>query len=122
MSSNNEQSIQLNSDLQKRSQLFERVCDDLCEELLKYLPIKDAFRLELVSKQFQRNIFLQQKVLYIAQNISSSECEPGQHSFIFVAPWYLRGNPTYIEFQLLANILKKCPNINHIIFGNLSVI
>ena len=118
MSSNNEQSIQLNSDLQKKSSFDERVCDDLCEVLLKYLPIKDAFRLESVSKQFQSNIFLPQKVLYIGQNISSSE--PDQHYLFFLTPWYLRGNSAYIDCQLLANILKKCPNISDIIFGNLS--
>ena len=55
----------LRSVTEKRQSFSERICDDLCEEILKFLPIEDRFRLEGVSKQFQRTIFKSQKVFYL---------------------------------------------------------
>ena len=46
----------------------ERICDDLCEQLLRYLSFEDRFRLESVSKQFQRTIFNQQLILDLDNN------------------------------------------------------
>jgi hypothetical protein len=34
-----------------------RICDDLCEVLLKYLSFSDKIKLECVSKQFQRCVY-----------------------------------------------------------------
>ena len=41
----------------RRDSFEDRFCDDLSEVLLQFLPKKDKFRLECVSKQFQRNVF-----------------------------------------------------------------
>lgn len=46
----------------QRSDSYEqRVCDDLSEELLKYLSLEDRLRLECLSKQFQRTIYSRMK-------------------------------------------------------------
>ena len=34
----------------------DRICDDLCEEILQYLSLEDKLKLEGVSKQFQRTV------------------------------------------------------------------
>ena len=41
----------------RRDSFSDRVCDDLSEILLQYLLLKDKFRLECVSKQFQETIY-----------------------------------------------------------------
>ena len=58
----------LRSATEKRQSFSERICDDLCEEILKFLPIEDRFRLEGVSKQFQRTVFKSQNVVSIDFN------------------------------------------------------
>ena len=58
--------IVLRSDSQKKDSFDARVCDDLSEELLQYLPIEDKLRLESVSKQFRRTLF--QKLTRISIN------------------------------------------------------
>ncbi len=55
----------LRSDTQKRQSFGDRICDDLSEDILQYLPLKHKFRLESVSKQFQRTIFTKQKSIHI---------------------------------------------------------
>lgn len=47
---------------------FARFDDYLCEAILAHLPPEDKIRLEVVSKQFQRTIFRQQKRLVISPN------------------------------------------------------
>ena len=74
----------LRSDTKMRQSFSERICDDLCEEILKYLPIKERFRLEGVSKQFQRTIFESEKTAFL-------ELDDLKNCKIF---------------------LKKCPNVN----------
>ena len=44
----------------RRDSFEDRVCDDLCEVLLQFLPIEDKFGFECVSKQFQRTVFERQ--------------------------------------------------------------
>jgi hypothetical protein len=46
-----------------RRDSFDRFCDDLCEEILQYLSLKDKIRFECVSKQFKRNVYQRQCVL-----------------------------------------------------------
>ena len=41
---------------QKRQSFSHRICDDLSEVILQYLPFEDKLRLEGVSKQFQRTV------------------------------------------------------------------
>ena len=49
--------IELKEDNYRRDSFDDRFCDDLCEEILQYLSVEDKFRLEGVSKQFQRTVF-----------------------------------------------------------------
>ena len=74
----------------KRGSFDERICDDLSEVILQYLPIKDKSRFERVSKQFQRTVFQKQYELQI------------------------------IDSKYLESILKKCPKINSIDFKRIS--
>jgi hypothetical protein len=49
-------------------QSFHRFCDDLCGEILIFLPINYKIRLECVSKQFQRCLIQKQTILEISDN------------------------------------------------------
>ena len=51
----------LRSDSQNRDSFDERICDDLSEVILQFLPLKDKLRLECVSKQFSRTVFIKQR-------------------------------------------------------------
>ena len=70
----------------KRDSFDERICDDLSEVILQYLPIEVKFRFESVSKQFQRTVFQKQYDLQIKDS------------------------------KYLESILKKCPKINSLNF------
>ena len=48
-----------------RDSFDHRIDDDLFEEIISYLPIKDKFKYESVSKRFQRFVFNKQRVLKI---------------------------------------------------------
>jgi hypothetical protein len=61
--------MSLKSDAQKRQSFSDRICDDLCEVLLKYLSFEDKIKFECVSKQFQRLIFNKQLDIEINQYI-----------------------------------------------------
>ena len=52
----NEIKIESKEDNYRRDSFDDRFCDDLCEDILQYLAIKDKLRLECVSKQFQRTV------------------------------------------------------------------
>ena len=46
----------------KRQSFSERICDDLSEIILQFLPLEDKLKTRMcVSKQFQRTIFVKQK-------------------------------------------------------------
>src|ERR1700742_1219806 len=45
---------------------FERFGDDLTEVILSYLRLKDKFRFECISKQWQRFVFSAEQVLKIS--------------------------------------------------------
>ena len=51
------------SDSQNSDSFSDRICDDLSEVILQYLSLEDRFRLECVSKQFQRTVFRSLKQL-----------------------------------------------------------
>ena len=84
----------LRSDSKNSHSFSDRFCDDLCEDILQYLPLKDKLRLECVSKQFQRTVFVKQFSLFLLRD-SNSE---------------LISN--YLES--IETVLKKCPNIQRI--------
>ena len=54
---NNHSFNERKEDNYRRNSFEDRFCDDLSEVLLQFLSPKDKFRLECVSKQFQRTVF-----------------------------------------------------------------
>ena len=50
-----------------RNSFEDRFCDDLSEVILQFLPLKDKFRFECVSKQFQRTVFQKEYHLDLSQ-------------------------------------------------------
>ena len=59
----------------RRDSFTHRICDDLCEDILQLLPFDDKLRLEFVSKQFQRCMFLKERhlVLDLTQSLTKLE-------------------------------------------------
>ena len=87
----------------KNSDSFEeRFCDDLCEEILQYLPLKDKLRLECVSKQFQRTVFQKQVSLTLHEEKSVNH---NLKMEISTKERYMKS---------IESLLKKCPNIRRI--------
>jgi len=66
---------------------FDRFGDDLCQLLLSYLSLKDRFRYECLSKQWQRVIYRTQTALICGN------------------PWI----KNYLEI-----VAKKCHHIKHL--------
>ncbi|CAG2102113.1 unnamed protein product [Medioppia subpectinata] len=77
---------------------MDRFGDDLCQLLLSYLSLEDRFRLECVSKQFQRTVFKS----VVDMNINDRFI----HKLLI--------NEKTIDTQLLATIAIKCANIETI--------
>ena len=88
----NERNIELYEDYYGRDSFDDHFCDDLCEDILQYLPLKHKLRLQCVSKQFQRTVFQRQYKLDI--RISPKHKDRSLDSF--------------------KALLKKCPNITSI--------
>ncbi len=51
------QKLNPSNDEIKRQSFDERISDDLCKLILQFLSPHDKFRVECVSKQFQRTVF-----------------------------------------------------------------
>ena len=49
----------------KRYSFKDRICDDLCEEILKYLSFADKIFLQCVCRRFSRTIFNKQTKLFV---------------------------------------------------------
>lgn len=88
---------------------YERFCDDLCELILSYLSIEDKFRLESVSKQFQRCIFNKQ---FVIQLKNSSEQKYSTNLFNCLIH---KSNSKYINIKSFEILLKKCKFCNEIL-------
>ena len=58
----------LRSNALNRQSFSDRICDDLCEEILQYLSLEDKLKLEGVSKQFQRTVLKKHYKLTIENN------------------------------------------------------
>jgi hypothetical protein len=108
--------MSLRSDTQKRQSFSERICDDLCQVLIKYLSFEDKIRFECVSKQFQRLIFNKQYCIeiieinpYLAQNRNCDRKENTLNALI-----KKRNQFNYKAFE---SVLKKCKFINNIIIN-----
>ena len=93
MSSNKRLCLRSNSI--KRQSFSNCICDDLAEVILQYLPLKDKLRLECVSKQFQRTIFVKEDEI---------------HCFTY----FFSVKPIDSQMKIFETILKKCENINKI--------
>ena len=101
----------------RRDLLSDRFCDDLCEDILQYLPLKNKLRLQCVSKQFQRTVFQRQNELYL------NVCDPEEHKSYIINKTHRKRyqNYYYIEDQSMDSfkaLLKKCPNITSIEFSD----
>ena len=87
-----------------RQSFSERICDDLCEEILQYLSLEDKLKLEGVSKQFQRTIFKKHYELTIDSNNSKFK---NKDKYLYIENQFL-------DLKSLEVLLKKCPNITSI--------
>ena len=80
----------------------DRICDDLSEVLLQFLPLEDKIRLECVSKQFQRTVFRKQFTItlyvYSSFELNKEKCEE------------IEDNET-VDLKSIESLLKKCSNI-----------
>ena len=80
---------------------MDRFGDDLTEQVLQYLTFEDKIRLECVSKQWRRLVYLKHfniDIEYIQLNILN----------------YLDDNKRQSVGQHLESLLKKCPNIRRV--------
>ena len=89
----------------KRDSFDDRFCDDLCEDILQYLPLKDKLRFERVSKQFQRTVFVKQ---YSISPYTDECLIKHAQSENFSKEQYLK---------TIESVLKKCPNILKVNFN-----
>ena len=89
----------------------DRICDDLCEEILQYLSLEDKLKLEGVSKQFQRTV-LKKHYELILENVKQS---PNRFwMFREVKPGIVYIENILFDSKSLEVLLKKCPNITSI--------
>ena len=93
----------------KMDSFSDRIYDDLCEDILKWLSIDDKIKLTEVSKQFQRclqSLRLRQKVLTI-------DCETNSDVYDSKTLLLSNGWSTHESLQNgIEKILKIFPNIN----------
>ena len=86
----------------------DRICDDLCEEILQYLSLEDKLKLEGVSKQFQRTVLKKHYKLTIeTRNWIRNRRVRKQYKYLHI-------QNIFIELKSLEVLLKKCPNITSI--------
>ena len=117
-----------------RSDSFEdRFCDDLCEDILQYLPLKDKLKLQCVSKQFQRTVLKKHNELILEVELEDCRRRLGFGSISSYEKNVLRVkySPEYhveqemdpqlevIAFEScyhkpIESLLKKCPHIQRI--------
>ena len=94
---------------QNRQSFSDRICDDLCEEILQYLSLEDKLKLEGVSKQFQRTVLKQHYQLPIETlNWVDNRTVKEEHKYLFI-------QNIFIDLKSLEILLKKCPNITSIL-------
>ena len=119
----NFQNLNLKSVSKNSDSFDDRFCDDLCEVILQYLPLKDKLSLECVSKQFRRTVFLKQNEIILQLEIKGNKCPPLNESNLLRVKYpadYLEDKEMEVEsFQSfyqkpIESLLKKCPNIQSI--------
>ena len=94
---------------QNRQSFSDRICDDLCEEILQYLSLEDKLKLEGVSKQFQRTVLKKHYELTIDHKFKLIENSRAYYDLYI-------GNK-FIDLKSLEVLLKKWPNIISIKLG-----
>ena len=93
---------------QNRQSFSERICDNLCEEILQYLSLEDKLKLEGVSKQFQRTVLKKHYELTIeTKNWIPKRRVKIEYEYLFI-------ENTFIDMKSLEVLLKKCSNITSI--------
>ena len=92
---------------QNRQSFSDRICDDLCEEILQYLSLEDKLKLEGVSKQFQSTVLKKQFELSMKDYKSFGNRNDQANKNIYI-------KNKLIDLKSLEVLLKKCPNITSI--------
>jgi len=99
----------LKENIYRRS--FHRFCDDLCREILTFLPVEDKIRLECVSKLFQRCIIRSQKIFELSDSVTSGN-NLSKYVLKSFKPSYF--TDIYIEYEILIKVLCKFKFIDRI--------
>ena len=100
--------LRLSNVSQNRQSFSDRICDDLCEEILQYLSLEDKLKLEGVSKQFQRTVLNKHFELTIETlNWKDNRTIKEEYNYLFI-------ENMFIDLRSLKILLKKCPNITSI--------
>lgn len=92
------------------------ICDDLCEDIMDWLPLEDKFRLQLVSKQFRRcltNVIKRQTVLKIRCVHKSDKTRGDRKELLFRE---LEGCKSELYINAIIAVLKAMTNIRDITF------
>ena len=89
----------LDRQIVNKKSFSDRICDDLCEEILQYLSLEDKLKLEGVSKQFQRTVLKSHYELSIKNKEEDK---------------YVLNENYFFNLESLEVLLKKCPNITSI--------
>ena len=84
----------------------DRICDDLCEEILQYLSLEDKLKLEGVSKQFQRTVLKHNELTIRSCNYMYKDILK-DYKYLFI-------ERSFITMKSLEVLLKKFPNIRSI--------
>jgi hypothetical protein len=99
-----------NNHLIKMQSFSDRICDDLCEVLLKYLSFEDKIKFECVSKQFQRLIFNKQNKLRLD---FFGDSDPNTlNQLINCDRSHCSGS---IKSEAFESVVKKCKFIDNIV-------
>ena len=98
----NFQNFNLKSVSKNSDSFDDRFCDDLCEEILQYLPLKDKMRFESVSKQFQRTVYRRNHEFNLMEN---------ERKVIFARNVHVELSDEFKILNSIDSVLKKCPNI-----------
>ncbi len=98
-----------NKALIKKQSFSDRICDDLCEVLLKYLSFEDKIKFECVSKQFQRLIFNKQNKLRLD---FFGDSDPNTLNQSINCDSRCSGS---IKSEAFESVVKKCKFIDNIV-------
>ncbi|CAG2100563.1 unnamed protein product [Medioppia subpectinata] len=97
---------------------FDRFGDDLCQLLLSFLPLKERFRYEFISRQWHRLVFTTQSDLIIDDNLCDTANDNkilsddlSRMKILFGLKLTFTTNSEAILSQLLSRIGRKCPQL-----------